>query len=222
VEPVNTTKEYTREEIIAPISSGYKDEMLDLKWLEVVKKSDSREIIVVCYSAPKSTHTAEENEIMLIYGKKGTRKYRLLERNDDNMEVGRFDEPTLFYNNKDTFIHVTFEYYGNGLYTDEIVYCIMPDGSLQKVYVEQAQKWFEDNNGNKNEVVWRGGYSNFWNMEFGFTSREDNDSFSGSKRYEIKGKYKIVGERHYDQKQNKEISDYKILVDTFTRTLISE
>lgn len=200
---------------------------------DIPRDSLNPNLLELVYAFPVSTWNQEELFVTLHCGKgcpdrlavwqRAQGKFRklLVLEAEEGPEFSYFDRVTSFRYKGNQFLHVPLIYSGTGHIRRDRIYCILPDLTLQEIAYQPAPQGFL-NHLKKGEGVWKGenDYFSDERLAFEFYIWKEGDGNCCPSAGKVTGTYQIVGDVRGDPKANKQVADFKMLMDTFERTAV--
>jgi hypothetical protein len=140
---------------------------------------------------------------------------------EEGREFSYFDQVTSFRYKDNQFLHVPLIYTGTGHIRKDRIYCVLPSIALQEITFQPAPEGFSKHL-KKGEGIWKGenDYFSDERLAFEFYIWKEGDGNCCPSAGKVTGTYKIFGDVRWDPKTNKQVADFKMLMDTFERTAV--
>lgn len=142
---------------------------------------------------------------------------------EEGPDFSYFDQVTSFRYKGNQFLHVPLIYTGTGHIRKDRIYCVLPSSALQEITFQPAPEAFSKHL-KKGEGVWKG-ENDFFSDErlaFEFYIWKEGDGNCCPSAGRVTGTYQIFGEVRWDPKTNKQVADFKMLMNTYERTAVKD
>jgi len=209
----------SKGQIVADIpGDSLNPNFLDLEYAFPIVSWNQEEMFV-------TLHRGKERPDRLAVWQRVESKFRnvLTLEAEEGPEFSYFDQVTSFHYKGNQFIHVPLIYTGTGHIRKDRIYCILPDLALQEIAFQPAPQGFLSHL-KKGEGIWKGENDIFSDerLAFEFYIWNEGDANCCPTAGRVTGTYKIVGDVRWDEKAKKNVTDFKMLMDTFERTAVKE